>query len=114
MLNLITQDGLSEYDAWNRSSVELVQLSKVYISFFVCFKPYYFFYLIFLKFYSCTFVNNAYLAYLHQHLRENCINNQKALEEMFELYLLYGILEVNLSWFLRVRSMKKHINYIKN
>lgn len=54
-------------------------------------------------------MNNAYLAYLYQHQKENrnSTNNQKALVELFELYLLYGILEVNTSWLLRVRKKQQ-------
>ena len=91
MLKLITQDGLSEYDAWNHSSELLVQLSKSF---------------------AYTFINNAYLAYLYQHQKDNpnSTNNQKALEELLELYLLYGILEVNTSWLLRVEETNEIIS----
>lgn len=67
MLYLINEKGLSRYDAWNQSSVMLTGASKVYINLFVI---------------------NCFLAAIYNHKSEP---NRRALTELLELYLLYGI-----------------------
>ena len=67
MMYLVNENQLSQYDAWNGSSVQLIKISKVYIHIYII---------------------NCYLANV---LQNNCPTNQNALNELLEHYLLYGI-----------------------
>ncbi len=67
MMYLVNEKGLSQYDSWNESSVQLISLSKVYIHIYVI---------------------NCFLASV---LLNNSQKNQNALNDLLEHYLLYGI-----------------------
>lgn len=78
MLYLINEKGLSQYQAWNESSVLLTTCSKIYIN---------------------VFVINVFLSYVHSN---KCVSNQRALSDLLELYLLYGICDTFSANVLRV------------
>ena len=67
MLYLINEKGLSQFEAWNQSTVLLTNASKIYINIFVI---------------------NCFLSAVVQN---NSESNRKALTDLLELYLLYGI-----------------------
>lgn len=67
MLHSITEKGQSQFEAWNESSVPLINVAKVYTSIYVA---------------------NSFVAALAFHpAREN----QQAMAELFELFMLYDI-----------------------
>lgn len=67
MMQLITEKGMSQFEAWNESSVQIINIAKVYINIYV--------------------INNFLNAIL------SCKNekNQQALIDLFELFALYDI-----------------------
>ena len=70
MLDLMGKENLSEFEAWNQSSVLLINSSRCYIQIFI--------------------INSNLLA-LSEHAEKENDQNQVVLQELFELYLLYGI-----------------------
>ena len=67
MLYLITEKGLSQFEAWNNSSVHLINAAKVY---------------------THIYVINSFLGALAFHSNKE---NQQAMAELFELFMLYDI-----------------------
>lgn len=67
MMQSITEKGLSQFEAWNESSVQLINAAKVYTSIYVA---------------------NSFLAALAFHQVKE---NQQAMAELFELFMLYDI-----------------------
>lgn len=67
MLYLITEKGFGHFQAWNETSVQLINLAQVYIHIYVI---------------------NSFIDAIHSHKVEV---NQKALCELFELFVLYDI-----------------------
>ncbi len=78
MMHLITEKGLSNLEVWNESSVLLINAAKVYVNIYVI---------------------NCFLAAIHSH---QVAVNQKALCELFELFLLYDICDNFAAYVLRV------------
>jgi hypothetical protein len=76
---LVKQQGLSEFEAWNQCSVQLVHLAKFYISIFVI---------------TCN---------LNSILTNKDTENQNILSDLFELFLLYDLTNNYASDFLKVR-----------
>ncbi|CAF0957540.1 unnamed protein product [Brachionus calyciflorus] len=72
MFYLIEEKNMNQYDAWNNSSLLLVETARIYVSVFVIYTN---------------------LKSLNDHSKMECNQNQIVLEELFELYLLYGIVE---------------------
>lgn len=97
MLHLITEKGLSQFEAWNESSQLLITTSKVYINIYVI---------------------NCFLAAIDSHKSQA---NQQALTELFELFMLYdicdnfapNILRVNLLIFYAKNTILIVINFFK-
>ena len=84
MMYLVNEKGLSQYDAWNESSVQLINVSKVYIHIYVI---------------------NCFLASL---LLNDCPKNQTALNNLLEHYLLFGICDTFSTNILKVSLMLHH------
>ncbi|CAF0808334.1 unnamed protein product [Brachionus calyciflorus] len=69
MFSLVNETGLTEYQAWNECTVQLVQIAKLYVSIFIIW---------------CS------LSDINSNVDKN---NQEALTELFELFVLYEITE---------------------
>ena len=69
MLFLINEKGFTQHEAWNESSILLINASKVYINIYVA---------------------NCFLTYILAH---EVPANQAALIQLFELFILYDFCE---------------------
>ncbi len=78
MMHLINEKGKSSLEAWNESSVLLINVAKVYVNIYVI---------------------NCFLAAIYSH---QVAVNQKALCELFELFLVYDIYDNFSAYILRV------------
>ena len=74
----VTENGMSEQEAWNNSTVNLLNLAKLYISIFVL---------------ECN---------LNAIVKNNSQVNRTALADVFELFVLYEIVDVYSASFLKV------------
>lgn len=86
MINLVSENDFSEQNAWNESSVQLVNVAKFYISIFML------------------------ESNLDAIIANNSESNRQALVELFELYILYEIVEIYAASFLRVIFLIDHEN----
>jgi hypothetical protein len=84
MINLVSENDFSEQNAWNESSVQLVNVAKLYISIFML------------------------ESNLDAIIANNSGSNRQALVELFELYILYEIVEIYAASFLRVNFFIGH------
>lgn len=82
MMYLIAEKGKSKLEAWNESSVLLINASKVYVNIYVI---------------------NCFMSALFSH---KVAVNQKALGELFELFMLYDICDNFAAYVLRVNWSK--------
>ncbi len=81
MIRLITEQNQSQFDAWNNTSVALVETAKIYVAIYVIMTN-----LSFIYTYSVDFA---------------CDRNLDLLECLFEVYLLHGISDVHAQHFLK-------------
>lgn len=77
----VSEDGLSELDAWNKSTVQLLKVAKLYITLFI---------------FECN---------LSAVLSNKVEANRAALADLFELFILYEMIENHSSSFLKVNSL---------
>jgi hypothetical protein len=78
MMYLLNEKGLNQYDAWNQSSVQLINSAKIYINIYVI---------------------NCFLASIFMN---KCERNQQALIDLLEFYLLFGICDTHAAEIMKV------------
>lgn len=77
MIHLITEKGFTKFQAWNETSVQLINAARIYIN---------------------IYVMNCFILAIHGH---SVKVNQEALCELFELFLLYNFSDVYASYILK-------------
>lgn len=77
-MTLVTENGLKQLDAWNKSTVQLLKVAKLYITLFVL---------------ECN---------LSAVVRNTDEANRAALVDLLELFILYEMIENHLAGFLKV------------
>ncbi len=107
---LVNEKGLEELNAWNQTSVQLINAARVHkhiIEFFYIYIFWFELNLFFKQIYTDLFVIHANLSCIYN---ISNLKNQQILSELFELYLLYSITDVYSSNILRVIMLLKYQN----
>lgn len=73
LMSAVRDEGMSPFDAWNHSSVMLTNTAKCFIQLFI--------------------IDSNLLALYSHWQNEELRVNQSALEDLFELYLIYGLVD---------------------